>query len=1384
MYRTRLPHPLALLIALLAPAAADAADKPTGLDVELEDLRPGLVATYRSIGDRDASVTRIEPKPAFYIGHSSPHPRIGLGPFEVVWQGVLFLKETSPVSFDALAGGEVSVEVDGVAVLQGRGATDTAKIAAKQALDRPPGFYRLKIQYRSLPDVPARLQVWWHGPSFSREPLPPWQLKHLAADVSDAVKRDELSEVGRKASARFGCARCHASAFPGSADAPPGPSLADARGRIARPWLLQWLAEPVKVRADAHMPALFSDDRTGFVERWLVADFLLGSETDKARESKAVDPGKGDHRTGRETFILLGCTACHLVPDLGPREQKDLDRYPLVGLGDRLKAADLTSFLGNPHSRYPDGRMPRLPVTPEAARDITSYLLLWSRPAELPDVKAPSGEEIDAVARRLKVRGAANAAAALVREKRCNQCHSGLGTTQAEDVPITDKGRGCLSGKTGPRYHLDAATAKSVAGYLAVGAREQHASPFESRRRLLERAGCARCHQRDHDRPPPLEEAGSALGGARLQYVPFQRTPKLTNPHQKYHRAYLARAVREGVSGLRPARFSYRMPAFGADAETLLQAIAESDGELPAEADAPQRLPTDPTLGTLGGPSLAGFAGYGCVSCHVWNGQTLGDPDPGAVGPDLTKVKGRIRREWFDRFLEDPARVHPGTPMPSIMQKGKPAMLTSVLDGDPDKQRDALWAYFALGKDAPSPKPPPALIVSAPEPGEAPLVAQVPIRLPSGTPVESISILFGSSDLLIYDVGAAAPHSVFTGAQVLRNIQGRMRSYTAAGNLVGNLSADKPLQLVSGDKAETPKSRTLHAYDRLADGARIRWRIEFPAAAVELAETLRIAADGDRRRLLRTLEFRDIPDAHQLVIRSRPLPALASDVQANVGKAEGKTVEGIFEARLTPDKEHRASASLRTELPAAKPAPPVEKARVTDAGKIEGSLERPGYRAIAYPRPKTATGDDRVMPGAIAVHPRDGRVFIASLKTGEIFVLHDPSGDGKQARFENYGHGLFQDALSMRCEDDGLYVLHRRNLTKILESKHDGRADRFERVFALPHGIADTYDYGYGLVRDRTGAFVVSYAPHANRNLPGSGGLVRLLPGKAPQELAFGFRNPIGWCNGPEGEVFFTDNQGEWVATNKLCHIVEGRYYGYPNLSQKEHAKKPFAKPTVWVPYGWARSINGVTYDDTRGKFGPFAGQFFMAELMFGGAIIRANVEKVNGSYQGACFPFWEKGLLGPLTLAFDPRGRLFVGGITEPGWMAQPDRGALFRIDFTGQTPFEMQSLHVRPRGFKVVFTSPVDAKTAGDPASYQVEHYRYEYTGAYGSPELERTRVPIERIAVAEDGRSAELTTAALVKDRVYLITAAGVRSKKGEKLVHLTGAYTLNEIPGENK
>src|SRR5204862_536857 len=117
-------------------------------------------------------------------------------------------------------------------------------------------------------------------------------------------------------------------------------SLADAGARLGKPWLMQWLADPSKVRPDASMPGLFANDRTGFAERWIIADALTAGAAKR-------DAPPGDHRRGRLAFLSVGCAACHVVPDMERKEQKELGQRPLTGLADRMSAADITAFLGN-----------------------------------------------------------------------------------------------------------------------------------------------------------------------------------------------------------------------------------------------------------------------------------------------------------------------------------------------------------------------------------------------------------------------------------------------------------------------------------------------------------------------------------------------------------------------------------------------------------------------------------------------------------------------------------------------------------------------------------------------------------------------------------------------------------------------------------------------------------------------------------------------------------------------------------------------------------------------------------------------------------------------------------------------------------------------------
>ena len=70
------------------------------------------------------------------------------------------------------------------------------------------------------------------------------------------------------------------------------------------------------------------------------------------------------------------------------------------------------------------------------------------------------------------------------------------------------------------------------------------------------------------------------------------------------------------------------------------------------------------------------YDAQGCSACHVLRG--IGT----AAGPDLTRVGVPRDAEWLKRFLKDPAKVRPGSPMPPY-------------DGLPEEELDALTKYLA-----------------------------------------------------------------------------------------------------------------------------------------------------------------------------------------------------------------------------------------------------------------------------------------------------------------------------------------------------------------------------------------------------------------------------------------------------------------------------------------------------------------------------------------------------------------------------------------------------------------------------------------------------------------------------------------------------------------
>ncbi|GIW92883.1 MAG: hypothetical protein KatS3mg110_0924 [Pirellulaceae bacterium] len=1372
-------------LAWVSTSAAQQSSPPHPIaDDDSFSLQHGLLVKIASLGEPERSTWTIWKKAAFTLTGGSLAPQVPSGPFEVHFSGRLAWQETAPVRFAAFVRGDVIVKVGSHTVLDVRGGSGTECAAGDRSFSFEPGLLPVEIDYRSASDGTGRLQLWWESEEFLAEPIPAWRF-YLPEELPEELALIERQEQGRLLAERFACGRCHPQLGKSMSDFRPGPALHDTARRLRHDWLMRWLENPPAVRAGTAMPKLFDETREGYIERWLVASWLAGSVPPP--DSR---PPPGDHRMGRRLFISVGCAACHFLPDRLPEEQLDRGQHTFAGLGDRWNEETLAEFLKNPVVRYPDGRMPQIPLNDAEARDIAAFLLYWSRSSEASDTEpkaaAPTDQELDRVLRAYQAATPEQAAQRIMARRGCGACHAGEGL--AEPAPVTINTRsphaGCLAGQGPVRFTLDSEARAALEAFLHAAAGEHDQAHFYRRQRQLGRFGCERCHQRDSDEPPPIEQIGATLGGAWLQRIPYQRTPRLPYVFHRLEHDYLATTVAGGIQQTARPQLTYRMPAFGHFSPIVLRALAEGDGEqirgdrVLVDDGQESSSQKDPTAGSLYGPELVGFQGYACISCHAWKGKMLADPDPGAVAPDLVRTAGRVRRWWFDRILESPARLCPRTAMPAVLPRGKPALLEHLLSGDTLLQKDALWSYLSLQNEAPDPLPPPPWLIEPPAPGSPIRVAQIPLHLCDRIPIESIVLWDCAGRIYGFDVNRGGVYGFFCNSGIYRSVEGRRRRYLLIPPAeLDRSTLTKTLWWLLGenDSLHSPTEIAFDSFQRHPDGATFYYQVRWPGRSISVEQRLIVPVQSESQECV---EEWKVTASGDLVVACEDAWGSQTEVLEVV---DGQVTRQDRRVVVTLPSHQTVHWRLRKRLaPSTPPVPPVRHTRAVGEQRDRVSL-RPGYRAVAIPIPQSAWGEDAVMPSAVAVMPQPGRVFVASMKLGELWELTNPLGNPEQMRWKDYALGLFQEAYSMTAEGPTLYVLHRRNLTAVEDQDGDGTADRFRRVALLPHGIADTYDYGYGLVRKADGTFVLSFAPYANRHLPGSGGAVIYDPmARRFTELAYGMRNPVGWCSDLMGNIYFTDNQGEWVATNKLCRIFPGHFYGFPNPEQPQHADKPFGKTSVWIPYDWAHSINGVAVDNTGGKFGPFAGQFFLAELMFGGAIIRADIEEVNGVAQGVCFPFWQKGLLGPLCLAFHPAGCLFVGSITEPGWMAQPDRGGMFRIDFTGETPFEIQTIRITPVGFRLVFTRPVDAASAENPRSYRVEHFRYEYTGAYGSPELDRTQEAVQAVTVSSDRREVDVTLTRLIAGRVYMIDAGGVQSANGEDLVFPVGAYTVNEIP----
>jgi glucose/arabinose dehydrogenase len=474
------------------------------------------------------------------------------------------------------------------------------------------------------------------------------------------------------------------------------------------------------------------------------------------------------------------------------------------------------------------------------------------------------------------------------------------------------------------------------------------------------------------------------------------------------------------------------------------------------------------------------------------------------------------------------------------------------------------------------------------------------------------------------------------------------------------------------------------------------------------------------------------------------------------------------------------------------------------------------YRITTYATP----AETAMEVGSVELLPE--KKLALGTRRGEIWTVENVQAmDVAKAKFTLFASGL-HEVLGLAYKDGWLYATTRGEVMRIKDTSGDGRADVFETVTDGWGVSGDYHEYAFGSRFDKNGDLWVALCLTGSfsSKVPFRGWALRVKPDGKLEPTCSGIRSPGGLGFDAEGQVYMTDNQGPWRGSSTLQHLVPGSFQGHPGGNEwyaqapnmgprpvdpipeafkgelkrgeprvggdpgrmvKERQRiKELLPPAVYLVHGKiGNSPTFIVCDESDGKFGPFEKQLFVGDQSHSN-VSRVFLETVKGIRQGAVFPFrtgFASGLIGG---RMDAEGRLYTGG-SDRGWGARGGKPYCFeKLEWTGKVPFEVHEMRAKPDGFELTFTQPLDAKSAGEVASYSMRAFTYAYREDYGGPEIDEVLPKIESATVAADGRSVRLKVAPLTQGHVHELHLDGVRNDQGQALLHAVGYYTLNEIP----
>ncbi|MFB7292308.1 family 16 glycoside hydrolase [Actinacidiphila glaucinigra] len=414
----------------------------------------------------------------------------------------------------------------------------------------------------------------------------------------------------------------------------------------------------------------------------------------------------------------------------------------------------------------------------------------------------------------------------------------------------------------------------------------------------------------------------------------------------------------------------------------------------------------------------------------------------------------------------------------------------------------------------------------------------------------------------------------------------------------------------------------------------------------------------------------------------------------------------------------------------------------------------------------------------------------SSVDEGAVYVLDHVTGDTgpEQVTYKKIAGGL-KEPMGVKYVDGKLYVSEKHQLTELSDLEGENTASEIRKVAEWPYG-GNFHEFAFGLLYEDGNFYLnlsvaINYGgattdpqPAANR---GSTIKVNKKTGKVSY-LAGGLRTPNGIGRGPEGELFVTDNQGGWLPASKLVHIKQDRFFNHYTNPDGPFDDRTVTKPVLWLPQN---EIANSPSTPMLLKKGPYAGQLLFGDVTYGG-IQRADLEKVDGEYQGAVFRHTQGLEAGITRISTGPDGAIYAGGLGADGNWGQEGklRFGLQKLTPNGKSVFDIKTMRATRDGFELTYTKPLSEETAARLTSgaYSVEQWRYVPTPAYGGPKVDEEELPVAAARISDDRRKVRITVPGLKTDRVvHVRSPRPFASADGEQLWSTEAWYTLNARPG---